>query len=104
LEYPSTYTEFGWSFNCCLESSSGSGLVQRWLLGTHQGAVSLDHLDCYLDEFTFRFSRRTSRSRGQLFYRLLQQAVAVGPAPYKAVLGDTWAKSRPQPTVATGVN
>jgi transposase-like protein len=52
-------------------------LVKRWLLGTHQGAVRPKNLDYYLDEFTFRFNRRTSRSRGMLFYRLLQQAVAV---------------------------
>lgn len=69
-------------------------LLKRWLLGTHQGAVSRAHLDYYLDEFTFRFNRRTSRSRGKLFYRLLQQAMAVEPAPYKAVVGGTWAKSR----------
>lgn len=69
-------------------------LLKRWLVGTHQGAVSLQHLDYYLDEFTFRFNRRKSRSRGKLFYRLLQQAAAVGPAPYKAVVGGTWAKSR----------
>ncbi len=69
-------------------------LLKRWLVGTHQGAVSLRHLDYYLDEFTFRFNRRKSRSRGKLFYRLLQQAAAVGPAPYKAVVGGTWAKSR----------
>ena len=59
-------------------------LLKRWLLGTHQGAVSHEHLDYYLDEFTFRFNRRTSRSRGKLFFRLLQQAVAVEPAPYKS--------------------
>ena len=41
---------------------------------------------CYLDEFTFRFNRRTSRSRGQLFYRLMQNAMAVGPASYKDVI------------------
>jgi transposase-like protein len=69
-------------------------LLKRWLVGTHQGAVSLRHLDYYLDEFTFRFNRRKSRLRGKLFYRLLQQAAAVGPAPYKAVVGGTWAKSR----------
>ncbi len=69
-------------------------LLKRWLVGTHQGAVSLQHLDYYLDEFTFRFNRRKSRSRGKLFYRLLPQAVAVEPAPYKAVVGGTWAKSR----------
>jgi transposase-like protein len=68
-------------------------LLKRWLVGTHQGAVSLQHLDYYLDEFTFRFNRRKSRSRGKLFYRLLQHAVAVEPAPYKAVVGGTWAKS-----------
>ena len=65
-------------------------LLKRWLVGTHQGAVSRQHLDYYLDEFTFRFNRRKSRSRGKLFYRLLQQAVAVEPAPYKAVVGGTW--------------
>ena len=58
-------------------------LLKRWLLVTHQGAVSLRHLDYYLDEFTFRFNRRRSRSRGKLFYRLLQQALVVEPAPYK---------------------
>jgi transposase-like protein len=61
-------------------------LLKRWLLGTHQGAVSRAHLDYYLDEFTFRFNRRTSRHRGKLFYRLVQQAVAVGPAPYPTLV------------------
>jgi transposase-like protein/ribosomal protein L37AE/L43A len=57
-------------------------LLKRWLLGTHQGAVSAVHLDYYLDEFTFRFNRRASRHRGKLFSRLVEQAVAVEPAPY----------------------
>jgi len=61
-------------------------LLKRWLLGTHQGAVSPEHLGYYLDEFTFRFNRRTSRSRGKLFYRLIQQAVAVEPVPYRAMI------------------
>jgi transposase-like protein len=61
-------------------------LLKRWLMGTHQGAVSLEHLDAYLDEFVFRFNRRKSRSRGQLFYRLLEQAVAVDPVPYKSLV------------------
>jgi transposase-like protein len=61
-------------------------LLKRWLLGTHQGAVSRKHLDYYLDEFTFRFNRRTSRHRGKLFYRLIQQAVAVDPVPYKTLV------------------
>jgi transposase-like protein len=61
-------------------------LLKRWLLGTHQGGVSLEHLDAYLDEFTFRFNRRKSRSRGKLFYRLLEQAVAIEPIPYKSLV------------------
>jgi len=63
-----------------------ASLLKRWLLGTHQGAVSLAHLDYYLDEFTFRFNRRASQSRGKLFYRLLEQAVAVDPVPYDALI------------------
>lgn len=63
-----------------------ASLLKRWLMGTHQGAISGDHLDYYLDEFTFRFNRRTSGSRGKLFYRLLQQAVAVDPAPYNQII------------------
>jgi transposase-like protein len=54
-------------------------LLKRWLLGTHQGAVHASYLDYYLDEFTFRFNRRTSMYRGKLFFRLVQQAVAVNP-------------------------
>lgn len=61
-------------------------LLKRWLLGTHHGAVTHEHLDYYLDEFTFRFNRRRSRSRGKLFYRLVQQAVAVDPAPYTSLV------------------
>lgn len=63
-----------------------AGLLKRWLLGTHQGAVSHEHLDYYLDEFTFRFNRRTSRHRGKLFYRLLQQAMAVDPVPLRCMV------------------
>lgn len=61
-------------------------LLKRWLMGTHQGAVSHEHLDYYLDEFTFRFNRRSSRYRGMLFYRLAQQAVAVDAVPYKEMV------------------
>ncbi len=53
-----------------------ASLLKRWCLGTHQGAISKDHLNYYLDEFTFRFNRRTSKARGLLFYRLIAQAVA----------------------------
>jgi transposase-like protein len=60
-----------------------AALLKRWLLGTHQGRVSGKQLDYYLDEFTFRFNRRTSQSRGQLFYRLLEQAVVIKPATYR---------------------
>ena len=64
-----------------------AALLKRWLLGTHQGAASARHLDYYLDEYTFRFNRRTSRSRGLLFYRLLEQAVQTDPTPYANMIG-----------------
>ena len=62
-----------------------ASLLKRWLLVTHQGAVGGKHLDYYLDEFSFRFNRRTSKHRGKLFYRLVQQAVQVDPVTWKAV-------------------
>jgi len=71
-------------------------LLKRWLLGTHQGAIGPQHLDDYLDEFTFRFNRRTSKSRGKLFYRLAQQAVQTGPVPFAILV-------KPQPVVSGGV-
>jgi transposase-like protein len=64
-----------------------ASLLKRWMLGTHQGSVSPEHLDYYLDEFTFRFNRRASRSRGKLFYRLVEQAVATDPVPARALIG-----------------
>jgi transposase-like protein len=63
-----------------------ASLLKRWLIGTHQGAVSRKHLDYYLDEFTFRFNRRRSNSRGKLFFRLVQQAVNVEPVPYARII------------------
>ena len=61
-------------------------LLKRWLMGTHQGAVSHKHLDYYLDEFTFRFNRRKSMNRGKLFYRLIQQGVAIEPVTLDMIL------------------
>ena len=58
-----------------------AALLKRWIKGTLHDRVSDKHLAYYLDEFTFRFNRRTSRSRGMLFYRLLQQAVNTDPHP-----------------------
>jgi len=60
-----------------------ASLLKRWFLGTHQGSVSSQHLDAYLNEFTFRFNRRKSRRRGLLFHRLLQQAALTPPTTYK---------------------
>ena len=68
------------------ESNGLAALIQRWLLGTHQGAVQPDKLDHYLDEFSFRFNRRKSSSRGMLFYRLLEQSVVTAPVTYKQVI------------------
>lgn len=64
-----------------------ASLLNRWWLGIHQGAIRPSHLDYYLDEFTFRFNRRTSRARGLLFYRLMEQAVDCRPVPRKMIGG-----------------
>jgi transposase-like protein len=66
-----------------------ASLLQRWLLGTHQGRVGHDHLDAYLNEFTFRFNRRNSRRRGLLFYRLLNQAIAAEPITYRSLVANS---------------
>ena len=63
-----------------------ASLLKRWLLGTHQGAVGHQYLDYYLDEFTFRFNRRKSASRGKLFYRLAQQTVQIDPVPFGSLV------------------
>jgi transposase-like protein len=68
-----------------------------WLRGTHQGAISPAQLDWYLDEFTFRFNRRTSTHRGLLFYRLLEEAVVTPPLPYHRVVAPTAAPPRVLP-------
>jgi transposase-like protein len=62
-----------------------ASLLKRWLLGTFQGSVKSEHLDYYLDEFSFRFNRRTSKSRGLLFYRLLEQSVITDPITYQGI-------------------
>ena len=59
-----------------------ASLAKRWLLGTHQGSVDDAHLPSYLNEFVFRFNRRRSRSRGMVFYRVLELAVAHDPVRY----------------------
>jgi transposase-like protein len=64
-----------------------ASLLKRWLLGTHQGAVRYEHLDYYLDEYTFRFNRRSSKARGLLFHRLVEQAVQIKPTTYRGIVG-----------------
>ena len=59
-----------------------ASLLKRWLLGAYQGAIQEKQLAYYLDEYTFRFNRRKSKSRGLLFYRLLEQAVITAPLTY----------------------
>jgi len=66
-----------------------ASLLRRWLMGTHQGALSREQLDTYLEEFTFRFNRRTSRYRWKLFYGLVSQAVSIEPAPYSRLAAGT---------------
>jgi transposase-like protein len=75
-----------------------ASLAKRWLLGTHQGSVDEAHLQSYLDEFVFRFNRRTSRSRGLVFYRLLELAVGHDPVRYHDLIVTTTPAKNPQST------
>jgi transposase-like protein/ribosomal protein L37AE/L43A len=60
-------------------------LLKRWIMGTLQGSLSEQHMAYYLDEYTFRFNRRTSASRGKLFYRLMEQATEIEPTIYRDI-------------------
>jgi len=70
-----------------------ASLLKRWILGTHQGSFSQEHLQSYLEEYTFRFNRRLSKNRGLIFRRLLEQAVSTSPITRKEVAwGYNWKK------------
>jgi transposase-like protein len=71
-----------------------ASLAKRWLLSTHQGSFDQAHLPSYLNEFVFRFNRRRSRSRGMVFYRVLELAVGHGPVRYRELVKDP----RPRPS------
>jgi len=73
-----------------------ASLAKRWLLGTHQGSVDEAHLPAYLNEFAFRFNRRRSRSRGLVFYRVLELAAGHEPVRFHDLL----ASSKPRPAPA----
>ena len=72
-----------------------ASLAKRWLLGTHQGSVDAAHLASYLDEFVFRFNRRCSRSRGMVFYRVLELAVAHDPLRYAQLVANRRSRGAP---------
>ena len=66
-----------------------ASLLKRWMMVTHHGLVQPRQLDFYLDEYVFRFNRRTARSRGLLFYRLLEQTVATKPVTYQKIVEES---------------
>lgn len=72
-----------------------ASLAKRWLLGTHQGSVDDAHLPSYLNEFVFRFNRRRSRSRGMVFYRVLELAVGHEPVRYQDLIAAPAPKAVP---------
>lgn len=80
-----------------------SSLAKRWLLGTHQGSVEEAHLPAYLNEFAFRFNRRRSRSRGLVFYRVLELAVSHEPVRYSELIANPRPSAAPRrPPVSRG--
>jgi transposase-like protein len=62
------------------------GLAKRWLLGTHHGAIPQKHLPAYLDEFVFRFNRRTAKSLSHRFARVIEHAVQIQPTTYRDLI------------------
>ena len=101
-------TRHGYTHECTVLASSGdpthvsmpgahrvAALLKRWILGTHQGSVTPAHLQSYLEEFTFRFNRRSSGSRGLVFRRLMEQAVVAGPlTEAELTFGYDWSLSQ----------
>jgi transposase-like protein len=80
-----------------------ASLAKRWLLGTHQGSVDDAHLPSYLNEFVFRFTRRRSRSRGMVFFRVLELAIAHDPVRYRdLVVTPRQVAAPPRPPVRRG--
>jgi transposase-like protein len=75
-----------------------SSLLKRWLLGTHQGRVEKKHLQQYVDEFVFRFNRRKSKSRGKVFFRLIDECIVHTVKPYWQIIG------REAPDIPLGFN
>ena len=72
-----------------------AALLKRWILGTHQGFLTPAHLQSCLEEFTFRFNRRSSGSRGLVFRRLIEQAVVAGPlTEAELTFGYDWSRSQ----------
>ena len=63
-----------------------ASLLKRWLLGTHQSYLNKNKMEYYLDEYVFRYNRRTSKSRGLLFLRLIEQSVKMPPVTYKEII------------------
>ena len=63
-----------------------ASLLKRWLLGTNQDAIQEEHIQAYLDEYVFRFNRRTAAKKGLLFYRLLENAMQTSPTTSKDLI------------------
>ena len=82
-----------------------ASLFKRWMLGTHQGSAGWDHVGLYLDEFVFRFNRRSSRYRGLVFLRLIERCVDMAPVPYRELITNSRPKSispTPPPPASRG--
>jgi len=61
-------------------------LFKRLILGTFQGRFDKKHLQRYLDEFVFRFNRRSTTFVGKRFMRIAEQAMFTEPLPYRLII------------------
>jgi len=79
-----------------------ASLVRRLIMGTYQGNATEKHLQKYLDEYVFRFNRRTSKSVGKKFFRIFEQVVKSNKLCTWEIVGRT-APDIPLRYSATGV-
>jgi hypothetical protein len=63
-----------------------TSLVKRVILGTFQGRFDPQYLQRYLDEYVFRFNRRTCKAVGKRFWRIMQQATQSAPVARKDLM------------------
>ena len=80
-----------------IDATTAISLLERWLLGTHAGAVREKHVQAYLDEFAFRYNRRKTAGVGRIAARVIERLVVREPLTMRTLIDET----RPCPWFAS---